>query len=359
MNIKQLLSALLSLILLSACTGERQNDPVPVTTESIDTAVEEVVDGQIIPLAQAFALQASQFQSDGTHFCGAPDAARLATLQSSWRALNARWYGLAIFNFGPLNDDIVFPKYIFIDSLRLRGTNYTETVRTEISDLLAATTALDEAYFAGLTFQKVGLLALELLAFETASAEHASDSVNIVAEYQNHPRKCEILTGMANQLIKQADAVRDGWQIEYKSSGEPFRTRFLANELDDGSDALSTLLISVQAHLDYLQARSVATVAAQIADTAWESIGASIDEVERLLEGSEQSEISLFQLMEAAGFQVTVEQVKQNIASVRAEIANEDPTMLEIELGKLDGNFKREIPSGLEVELGINFSDGD
>jgi hypothetical protein len=25
----------------------------------------------------------------------------------------------------------------------------------------------------------------------------------------------------------------------------------------------------------------------------------------------------------------------------------------------LDGNFKREIPDGLAVELGINFSDGD
>jgi hypothetical protein len=33
--------------------------------------------------------------------------------------------------------------------------------------------------------------------------------------------------------------------------------------------------------------------------------------------------------------------------------------MLEISLGYLDGNFKREIPDSLELDLGINFSDGD
>jgi len=69
--------------------------------------------------------------------------------------------------------------------------------------------------------------------------------------------------------------------------------------------------------------------------------------------------VSFIGLMDVTGFQVAIGSVKSNIAEIRQSIENEDAAMLDIALGKLDGNFKREIPDGLEVELGINFTDGD
>ena len=63
--------------------------------------------------------------------------------------------------------------------------------------------------------------------------------------------------------------------------------------------------------------------------------------------------------MTAGGFQISVEQINSNLEEVRLSIAAKNPDTLDIALGKLDGNLKRDIPDGLKVDLGINFSDGD
>jgi hypothetical protein len=63
--------------------------------------------------------------------------------------------------------------------------------------------------------------------------------------------------------------------------------------------------------------------------------------------------------MASTGSQNAVAAVEDSIVQVRQAIANRDIDMLEISLGFLDGNYKREIPDSLELDLGINFSDGD
>jgi hypothetical protein len=78
-----------------------------------------------------------------------------------------------------------------------------------------------------------------------------------------------------------------------------------------------------------------------------------------LLVGDANTSDTLFDVMEATGNQNAVAAVEASINQVRQAIANRDVDMLEISLGFLDGNFKREIPDSLELDLGINFSDGD
>ncbi len=362
--IKVNLAILFSVLLLSAC-GERENDPVLVNDENLTTALTMVVDKQIIPTAASFVSLSRSLSSQVNQFCAAPSSGQLTALQERWKELSLQWYKLANYNFGPLNDDIVFPRYTFIDSMRLRGTNYTETVRTEIASRLTDTSLLNEAYFSGLTFQKVGLLVLELLIFETATGEHSKVAVNIVAEFQNTARKCDYLKGMTAQLIEQASYISDGWTLSYKNTGKPFREVLLNKELEDGSDPVSKLLISIQVLLDYLQKRHVVTSGAQIAGYGWQNITSAIDEIEILLMGSvdvaksSENTLSFFKLMEDAGYASSVALVKENISRIRQTIQSRDAAQLEINLGRLDGNFKREIPDALKVELGINFSDGD
>lgn len=351
--------SLLLMCLLFGCGGERENDLIQVSEDSLDTALKESVDKHIIPTAIALTTQAKQLSESAVTFCIAPDLSQLSSIQSDWRQLSSQWYKMSGYNFGPLNDDIVFPKYTFIDSMRLRGTDYTQTIRSDITSMIMSSVELTVLYFSRLNFQKVGLLALESLIFETATGEHSKNMSHIIAEYQSTPRKCEVLVGMSQHLVKQAVYVSEGWTINYKNTGTPFRSLFLNHDLEDGSVPMSMLLVSIQSYLDYLQKRHVVTAGAQIADYGWENMIAVIDEVEILLSGTKETEVSFFHLMENAGFKNSVELVKENISRIRQSIQNKDAAALEINFGRLDGNFKREIPEALEVQLGINFSDGD
>lgn len=357
--LKKLLTLTLASSLISGCGGTRENDPVEASTENLSIALEEVIDQSVLPAVNAFASQTTLYSAAADTFCASPSETNLAALQLAWKSTMESWFALANYNFGPLNDDLIFPKYTFIDSLRLRGTDYLETVRTEIATNMSGASELDQTFFDAQTFQKVGLLALESASFETAASEHSQLASDIVAEYINTAKKCAVLTGLAEHLQRQAEYVQNGWLSDHKGSGSAYRTLFLTDQLDDGTAPLTQLITAVQEHLDYLQQRNVATTAASLSEHAWLSISASIDEVESLLTGTDDTNISFFAIMESGGYQTAVATVQQNIAAVRQTIADQDPDMLEIQLGKLDGNFKREIPDGLNVELGINFSDGD
>lgn len=350
---------LVTLLALSGCGGERANDPVPVSNDNLSAALVSAINLSVIPAVNGFAGQAQRLNSQANEFCENINEAGLETLQESWRELFKQWYRLINYNFGPLDDDLVFPNYIYIDSLRLRGTNYISTVRSDIAADIAGDDELNAAYYAGKTFQNVGLLALESAVFETSSGEHGNAAAEIIADYQNNDRKCDVLKGLANQLLLRAQAVKHGWETEFKESGTSYKELFLAGDLDDGSEPLTVLITSVQGYLDYLQQRNVAITAAPVAGIAWDGIAESIAEVETLLEGTDDTVFSFLGLMETAGFQLAADKVRDNISEINNAIERRDADMLEIALGKLDGNFKREIPDGLEVELGINFSDGD
>ena len=332
--------------------------PEPPPTAEIDVAMEQVIDEVVIAGAQRFLSGTDTLVADAAAFCsgGTND---LAALQTQWEGLQERWFFLANYVFGPLNDNIVSPVFYFIDSLRLRGTDYTETVRAVIAEDISSDQVLDDAYFASKTFQRVGLLALEATLFETATGERSQDIDVITAEFANTPRKCEVLEGLARQLNTQAQYVVDGWLVQHRNSDEPYRTLFLNGETDDGTEPLVQLILGLQEHLEYLQARRVAEITSQLSQHTWEAISAAIDGAEAFLEGNEATTVSIFDVMVARGEGAAVDEVRGSIAAIREAIALEDPAILEVRLGELDGNFKREIADGLGVELGVNFSDGD
>ncbi|MEM8489409.1 MAG: imelysin family protein [Pseudomonadota bacterium] len=360
-------------VLLSSCSDNNgitpleppvlvETGPPPVTLteeEALRAAFEESVDEAIVPSVQDFAQEATATVVSAQDFCGQVDEAGLRELQERWRSLFSRWYRLVPYNFGPLNDDIIFPNFTFIDSLRLRGTDYLETVRGEIARDISGDRELTEDYFARKTFNRVGLLALEATVFETSTAEHSQAATDILAEFDARPRKCRVLIGLARQIEERAQTIASGWLEEFQDTESAYRDLFLQAELEDGTEPISQLLIAVQEYLDYLQARRVVTTAAPLSGIAWDAVAASMDEVELLLRGVNSESNSFFDAMIASGNQNAVDGVEDSIDQIRRAIADRDPDMLEITLGFLDGNFKREIPDSLGIELGINFSDGD
>ncbi|MEM8661918.1 MAG: imelysin family protein, partial [Pseudomonadota bacterium] len=261
--------------------------PPPVNPiATLEAALTQAVDVAILPAVVGFLEDAQRLDDNAEAFCSDPDLEGLRTLQANWRSLFEQWYRLSLYNFGPLDDNIVFPAFTFIDSLRLRGTDYLETVRSEVSNDLTSTRELDDSYFANKTFQRVGLLALESVIFETSTPEHSTDTSQVLAEFTSQLRKCQILTGLTAQVLGQASYVEQGWLTAFTGSELSYRTLFLDGQVDeDGTEPMSALLIAGQEYLDYVQARSVVLVAGQVSGHIWDAVSASIDEVELFLEG--------------------------------------------------------------------------
>ncbi len=184
---------------LTGCGGERANDEVSLNEGSLKKALELITTNTILPAVGQFSAQTQALADNADSFCAAPDSNTLNAVQQQWKNTADAWYQLLPFNFGPLDDDLVFPTYQYIDSYRLRGTDYTETVRTNISSWLAGSETLDETFFAAQTFQKVGLLALEVALFETSDT-HSAEISDIVSEYTDNSRKCAALNGLSDYL---------------------------------------------------------------------------------------------------------------------------------------------------------------
>ena len=346
-----------SALLLSACGGERQNDPAVLSDATLATALRQTTDFLVVDSVSDFATASSGFSDTVTAFCSDMTSGGLSDVQTGWKVLADRWYRTSPFLFGPVNDDVVLPDYLYIDSLRQRGNDYTSTVRTDISGMVNGSDVLTSTYFSRKEFTKTGLLALEVAAFETLSRE--TDAAQILAEYQNKPRKCEVLAGLSSLLQGYASNALSEWTEAYAAGTTPYRDLFLAGETEDGSAALTLLLTRVQEHLDYLKQRSVAVTTAQISADAWPLMSATLDSVEATIMGTDSSTLSFYDLIIAAGETAAAATVVDNIERARTAIAEQNSTDFAAACALLDGNFKRDIPDALAVQLGLNFSDGD
>ncbi|MDZ7925435.1 MAG: imelysin family protein [Marinagarivorans sp.] len=343
---------------LTACNDTRENDSVVVTQAVLDATLAEAVDAQIVPAVDRFKHQNQALINSANTFCATPSETHLIELQNQWKNLAAAWYALLPYNFGPLNDDVVFPEYIKVDSYRLNGTDYTATVRAEITKNLKGSFALNADYFAAQAFQKLGLLALEVALFESYQNAQQTPAV-IVEEFVQMPRKCQVVQGLAQQLMVSANYFENGWRSDYKNTGKAYRTLFLNAQLADGTPPITQLLSSVQEALDYLKKRNVVNNRAQLSGETWVLMAALVDEVDTLLNGTGRNQFAIFSLMTANGYSSSVAAVKTNIAGLRDAINSRDAGVFASYLGLLDGNFKREIPNALNVQLGLNFTDGD
>ncbi len=333
------------------------------SNESEENTLDNIIKNNILPAVTGFKNQANSLVSKTDTFCAAIDQAKLEALQQQWKDLSLQWHSLVMYNIGPLNDNLIFPKIKFIESMRPRGRDYTSAVRAEQMTRLDDNTVLDASYFDALNFTLVGMLALELLIFED-SISNKKDLITIVSDYQARPRKCEYLTGMAQLLQRHAIEIDHGWQVEFLATGKPFKNILLDGEMANGKQSVAALLISIQEYLDYLEKRKLdvndnAVMDAQIANFFYENIGSALTEIDNVLEGSGVTNANFFNSMKENGHTAQVDIVKNNMANAKQAVAAKNRGDLAMYIGFLDGNFKREIPDSLGVNLGINFSDGD
>lgn len=318
------------------------------------------IDNTVVPDLVAFAASTGAMQAEVDTFCTSPSADTLQAVQDEWRSLSESWHAVAAYNLGPLDDDFIVPKIILIESMRQRGDDYTQTVRDAAVTAIEGEDPIDAAYIEGLTFNKVGLLALEVLVFEDSREGNSVDPADVLGDYEERPRKCEYLRGVNERLVATSAEVERGWTESFQE-GDAFRDTMLGTELPDGSEPVAGLLIALQEHLAYVKDRKLeGIVDARLSGHFYPNVTAMLDALERLLEQPDPEDAAgILDFMDAHGFVVEAETVRVNLEAAKTAAANEDREGLAVAIGLLDGNIKREVPDALGVQLGLNFTDGD
>lgn len=364
---KNLSSSLLlaSVLLLSACGGTSSS--LSSGDTELNIAATETIDNTIIPAVNRFQTQTENLVNESQSFCSADNitADSLAQLQQQWIDTNLAWYEILPYLFGPMINSEVLPTYIFIDNHRQRGNNAHDTIRNNIDNLLAS--ADDAAYalqLSQLGANSIGLLALEISIFEDAASQ-STEPANIVLEFQNSPRKCQLLSDFGTKLLSRANDVQQGWTVNYRETGQSYRELVVNNQLevvlddDAGESAIEKITISVQEFYDYVGKRDVTINAAQLSSSIWLALDSSLKSTEALLAGTDSTEISLNMIMTNNRFEQTVLDVNSNFQTLRTALEEKNTIDTQAAAAILDGNFKREIPEALDITLGLNFSDGD
>jgi len=358
-------TVLLSSLLLTACGGTSSS--LNSSNTELNISATEIVDNTIIPAANRFQLQVKTLVTQSQHFCSTGNSTEenLEKLQQQWTETNFSWYELLPYRFGPMVNSEVLPTYLFIDNYRQRGHDESSTVRNNIDKLIAS--ANDNAYaltLSQLGASSVGLLALEISLFEDA-ANQSIATTDIASEFQNTPKKCQLLMDFGQKLLARAKDIQQGWTINYRETGKSYRDLLINNQLEEtlddeaGESAIKKITISMQEFYDYLGKRDITTSAAQLSNSIWQALDKSLMSTEELLAGTDETTLSLNSIMANNRFEQTVLSVKDNIQTLRTAFDEKNTTDMKAAAAALDGNFKREISEALDINLGLNFSDGD
>ena len=367
------LSALLPVALLSGLLSgclSSSSSSSSTSNLALDKIVQEIVDLHITPATQTLSDSTQTLSNEASAYCtdNTFNESELTTLQNQWLTVQNNWYRVLPFNFGPLQtpDFLTTPAFWYIDSYRVRGDNEASNIRSDINAILADSTAINDAQFASKTYNKVGLLALEVLLFERADNQSTLPA-DINTEFSSTSRKCQILTGQAFELNRRAQLINNAWTDDYSDTGKSYRDLLLNNQLeeltnDDGSSPIAKITVAIQEYYDYINKRDVSDNVAQLSSSVWTALKTSIDSTSNALDAqylTSNADNSIFLLMTDFGNEQDVETVKSNIQDFNQALSDKNKAAMKLAAAAIDGNMKREIPEALGISLGINFSDGD
>jgi predicted lipoprotein len=356
---------ILTSLLLAACGGTRSS--LSANNTELNIVATEAIDNTIISAAYRFQQQVVTLVSQSELFCTAGQITtdNLALLKDQWTMTNFAWFQLLPYRFGPMISSEVLPTYIFIDYHRQRGDNDSDTIRSNINTLIASSSHANYAStLSQIGANSLGLLALEISIFEEA-ANQSTAPEDIVFEFQNTPKKCQLLIDFGQKLLVRADTIHRGWTSNYRNTGKSYRDLLVNNQLElalsdeAGESAIMKILVSVQEFYDYLGKRNVTTNVAQLSSSVWLALDNALQNTEELLAGVESTTLSLDAVMANNRFEKTVANVKNNIQTLRSALEEKNTIDMKAAAAILDGNFKRDIPEALNINLGLNFSDGD
>jgi predicted lipoprotein len=300
-----------------------------------------------LPTLQHWQAQTRQFAISAQQQCqaGKPD---IASLQTRLAKLYPAWYRAMLYDFGPLRDNLFFPRIHFVDSMRQRGKNYHDTIAETFDQALQGDRPLNKAYFDGLKFTQVGLPAIEVLLHDPVYSQTLHQTT----------RACDLLIGLSGQQQTLADTVLAMWQ-----KGTPdtpaYLTKLTQNQLADGETATGKLLFSLQDYLRYLNQRQLnGHLDAQLSNLTRANLIAGLNEVEKLLTAS-HAKASFIAYLQKAGHDDLAQRLLTTLQQARTTTQTLNVAKMRPHYYQLLQLLERPLPEALDVNLGMNFTDGD
>jgi len=344
-----------------ACGGEGGGKASART--NLQPALAASVDGTVVDAFVTFTTSAGELESKIAAFCEARTESSLSEAQQQWRDTTEHWNRAALYNLGPLDDDIIVPSILFVESMRQRGTDFTNTVEDAIERDLSSEATLDAAFFEALNFREVGLLALEVLLFQDTTPDHSIALVDVVADFDARARKCAYTEGMAALMKRRAQHIEDGWTTSFLDTGRSFRDLLIEGELRNGAEPVPELLRAIIRHVEYLRRRKLqAQPDAQLAGSFFDNIRAGIGAIRTFFStdtGVTVEGRTFFAAMEANGFASDVALLNAVLDRADAAAEEENQTAAAVAFSDLELTLRREVPIALRVDLGLTFTDGD
>lgn len=339
----------------------------------LDLALAEVLAFNIIPAVDNFDVQAQKLDRSINELCPASESKMseqgLVELQNQWKELNNAWFNTLPFLFGPLEtpaDELgLTPTYAYIDSFRTDHINRSSSIRSRITSSINDAN-FDESTIASYSYQRTGLLPLEILLFERSSDQDTTSSA-IVNEY-SQTNKCALLRGHSNVISTLSKSIMNGWKSNYRATGIGYAEMFINNSLDyyftdslDGSGLVSTtrFITALQSHFEYLESRNIHTNTALLAGSYWDAISASVISAEAALSGTDRTNLSIYSFISITGNNDNMDRIKASFSSISTTIEDQNVGTMQTAAGIVRTTIGTDLTSALNVSLGLNFSDGD
>jgi predicted lipoprotein len=198
--------------LLSACgggsDGATDTTPDPVTPTTPATTIDDefgswlvdLANNHVLPSYQSLQDTAALLRSQTITFCAQQSQSSndLTSLQQSWRQVMASWQTIQWLKVGPIVDNNRnFRLHYWPDS--------KDSVGRGVSNLLATSETVTEAFIATQSVGSQGLPALEQLLFA------ANPESLLTASDQD--KRCEVLTAISANVATISEDVNSEWQI--------------------------------------------------------------------------------------------------------------------------------------------------
>jgi len=317
---------------------------------NLEATVVAMSDVAIIPAAAEFETSASTLSDAMGSLCAGPTEMLVDDAREQWKATVVAWNHFALYDFGPMSDGVT-PADAFIDSFKAfsQGTSYVQTLRESQRTIVVEGTDLTGEDFSAYNFQLVGLVAIEVALFETATEPPESAASAVADELVAHPNKCTYLVKQADLLAERAVALHRAWSPD----GGDYRATFVSAT----NDALGAVLTGIHGHLEYLDKRNIPSQGYPVSGFAYGIVAANLDEVDNLLAAGDSDSLAA-RLDEARASELLADH-EARITAARDAIATEDAEALGPELIGLAVIHQRSMPVALGIELGLNFTDGD
>jgi len=348
--------SILSFSGLLGCASQNSKPmpPVEVSKTGLQKIVNHTLDSVVIENVMHWQQVSKGFMQASHSYCQAlPNGEGLKNMQNQYRKLVIAWNQTMPFDFGPLRDNLFFPKVHFVDSMRQRGKDYTATINTHFVKRLNDAKPLDQKYFEKLKFTLVGMPAIEILLFP----EEKQTNQSLINAYQN-PRHCELLMGLAKLNSDIAQTVLDGW-TQSEGGNLSYSQMFKTDQLPDGEKSLTKLIFAMQDYLRYVLQRQLnGRLDYKRSHLEFESLLAGLTSVQKTFNAN-QSGYGILDYLNKSGKEIVAQNFTKELEMTKQALNNKEFDDLKKHYARLIKVLEKDIPQALGLNLGINFVDGD